>query len=299
MKLVRKIIHWVVPGESNNQKSKAIHASGLLTLKLLLVSVQVGIYLFSTGSLPKVLGYAANIAPSEVIELTNRKRVEAGLSPLTENAVLSEAALAKGKDMLANDYWAHVSPDGTQPWYFFTSLGYSYRYAGENLARDFSNPTSVVEAWIASPSHRDNLLSSNYKEIGIGVVEGDLNGVDTTIVVQFFGTKYVDKVSSPIAGVDSEKTGLEEDVALAPVETLALVEETGAGVEETKFISPFGTTKGVSLLVVGGLLSVLSVDAVVVNRRRIKRIGGRTLAHMAFLGMILSLVLILKAGKIL
>ena len=64
-------------------------------------------------------------------------------------------------------------------------------------------------------------------------------------------------------------------------------------------ISPFTTTKGTSLMVIGTLLLVLVVDAVVVNRRRIVRASGRSLAHISFLGMILAIVLILKAGAIL
>ena len=103
--------------------------------------------------------------------------------------------------MIDRDYWAHVAPDGTQPWKFFTSFGYKYRYAGENLARDFSNASSAMDAWMNSPTHKENILNPKYKEIGIGVVEGDLAGTDTTIIVQFFGATYADKVVQPIAQV--------------------------------------------------------------------------------------------------
>src|SRR3972149_10673467 len=191
MKFIEHLAHLFVPRQSNNHKAKLLHPSSLTTLVLVLAVFQLSItFLPSFGE--KVLGYAANISPDEVIRLTNEKRVANGFSPLTTNAVLSQAAQAKGADMLNKDYWAHVAPDGTQPWYFFTNFGYKYRYAGENLARDFQNPTSAVEAWMASPSHKENLLSSKYKEIGIAVVEGDLAGVDTTIIVQFFGTNLVD-----------------------------------------------------------------------------------------------------------
>jgi len=62
--------------------------------------------------------------------------------------------------------------------------------------------------------------------------------------------------------------------------------------------SPFSVSKNLSLAVTGILLLVLSVDLIVVRRRRIARIGGRTLAHLAFFGMILAVILILKAGQI-
>jgi len=81
------------------------------------------------------------------------QRVSVGLLPLEANATLAQAAQAKAADMLNNNYWAHVSPDGTQPWSFFVNAGYSYRYAGENLARDFTNPASAVDAWMASPTN--------------------------------------------------------------------------------------------------------------------------------------------------
>jgi len=144
MKLARKLRHIFLPHESNNHKPKLFHSSGLLFLKVLLISVQVLLFVLARAPSPRILGYAANISPSEVIRLTNEKRSQAGLNPLTENSLLSQAALAKGTDMLNKDYWAHISPDGVQPWTFFVNAGYGYRYAGENLARDFSNPSSAV-----------------------------------------------------------------------------------------------------------------------------------------------------------
>src|SRR3990167_5411836 len=172
MKFAHRIAHLVWPRESNNQKAKLLHSSSLTFLVLVLVLFQGFITLFPKFG-PDILGYAANISPDEVIRLTNEKRAQNGLPPLVQNSTLSAAAQAKGADMINKDYWAHVSPNGTQPWKFFMDFGYRYRYAGENLARDFSNASSAVDAWMASPSHRGNMLSAKYKEIGIGVVEGD------------------------------------------------------------------------------------------------------------------------------
>lgn len=215
--------------------------------------------------------------------------------------------------MLNKDYWAHVAPDGTQPWRFFTDFGYRYRYAGENLARDFTNPSSAVDAWMASPSHKENLLSPKYKEIGVAVVEGDLAGVDTTLIVQFFGTNYVDTIApTPIAQVTPTPvitstpvpTQVFPSIVTATPSPLASPSEA-AGLtvltaeKPTVLISPFNTTKTVSLAIVVVLLGVLVIDGVVTSRRRIARIGGRTFAHLSFLGMILAIVLILKAGQVL
>ncbi|KKU64317.1 MAG: hypothetical protein UX88_C0014G0009 [Candidatus Woesebacteria bacterium GW2011_GWC2_47_16] len=298
MKLFYKLAHLFFPRESNNHKAKILHLSGLTIVTSLLIFYQV-ILTFLPQLGPRILGYAANISADEVIRLTNEKRVAVGLAPLQLNSTLSQAAQAKGVDMLNKDYWAHVAPDGTQPWKFFIDFGYKYRYAGENLARDFSNAASAVDAWMASPSHKENMLSPKYREIGIGVVEGDLAGVDTTIVVQFFGATYADTVPAPVAKV----TPSPKPVVLATPQptaaplAVALFSPTPTPISRV-LISPFSSTKGISLATVGLLLGVLVIDGVVTSRRRIVRIGGRTFAHLAFLGMILAIALILKAGQI-
>src|SRR5258708_28727960 len=155
--MLEVLAHLFVPRFSNNHKAKLIHSSSLTFLILFLLVFQFAIkHVPVTTKIGQVLGYAANISPSEVIRLTNQKRAENGLSPVTENPVLDKAALAKGTDILNKGYWAHVAPDGTQPWAFFTIFGYNYPYAGENLSRKFSNPSSAVGSSMASPSHRPN-----------------------------------------------------------------------------------------------------------------------------------------------
>lgn len=298
MKFIGKLAHLFFPRESNNHKAKILHPSGLVIVTFALIFYQAFLtFLPQVG--PRVLGYAANISPDEVIRLTNEKRVAAGLAPLQINPTLSQAAQAKGVDMINKDYWAHVSPDGLTPWKFFVDFGYKYRYAGENLARDFSNASSAVDAWMASSSHRENMLSSKYKEIGIGVVEGDLAGVDTTIIVQFFGSTYADIVPAPVAKLTPTPAPVVLATPQPTVAPLAVSFLTPTPTPISRvLISPFSSTKGISLATVGLLLGVLVVDGIVTSRRRIVRIGGRTFAHLAFLGMILAIALILKAGQI-
>lgn len=298
MKFVHKIAHLLLPRESNNQKAKLLHNSSLALITVGLVLLRLTLSYFPHFA-PRILGYAANISPDEVIRLTNEKRVENGLPPLTQNPTLSQAAQAKGADMLSKGYWAHIAPDGTTPWKFFLDFGYKYRYAGENLARDFQNPSSAVDAWMNSPSHKENMLSSKYKEIGVAVVEGNLAGIDSTIIVQFFGTKYTDTI--PIAPIAEVRP---TTIQSGPTPTPTPIESGStaflSSVQEAKvLISPFNTTKTVSITVVGVLLGVLAIDGVVTSRRKIARIGGRTFAHLSFLGMILAIIIILKAGQVL
>ncbi|MBU0569640.1 CAP domain-containing protein, partial [Patescibacteria group bacterium] len=261
----------------------------------------------------------ANIPPSQIISLTNQQRTEMGLNVLEYNPLLESAARAKAEHMLANDYWAHIAPDGTEPWGFFTDSGYQYRYAGENLARDFSNPDSAIGAWMASPSHRENLLSGKYHEIGVAVVEGDLDGVDTTIIVQLFGTKLNAAISDvpiveakpqtvasvlPAEELDSSAPMIEvAQVVPEDITEAELISSTDPAYEEASgfkvLISPFNSTKNIALVIVGILFVILVVDGIVISRNKIPRIGGRTFAHLAFLGMITALVLIARVGQIL
>ena len=198
MEFFKLLRHLFIPHESNNQKAKLLHPSSLLLIAVGLIAFQL-VLGFVHKAFPQVLGYAANISPSEVIRLTNTQRVANGLGALSENSTLDGAALAKGNDMLAKGYWAHFAPDGTSPWSFFLKFGYKYKYAGENLARDFPDAVSAVNAWMNSPSHKENILNPNYSEIGIGVVEGSLAGADTTIIVQFFGAPLSGEVTIPVA----------------------------------------------------------------------------------------------------
>ena len=188
--------HAFLPGKSNNQRPKILHPAGL--------SILVAIFLlnFSLRTLVTylpgfVLGFSSSITVDEVVNLSNQERTKAGLSTLSTDPLLSQAAYNKALDMFGQNYWAHVSPTGTQPWTFIKNAGYSYRFAGENLARDFSDSTSVVNAWMGSPSHRENLLSDKYSNIGVAVVDGTLQGVETRLVVQMFGTP----TPAPIAQV--------------------------------------------------------------------------------------------------
>ena len=206
--------HFLLPRYSNNQKAKILHSESIFILILFLIFGQVFINYFPEIGI-RVLGYASQISPDEVIRLTNERRISAGIPVLTYNAQLASAAKAKGDDMLAKDYWAHVAPDGTQPWKFFNDVGYKYKYAGENLAKDFSSPQAAVDAWMASPSHKENLLSSKYTEIGIAVVEGDMSGVDTTIIVQLFGTRYTGSIASVTTNVSAKSDQpIKENVSL-------------------------------------------------------------------------------------
>lgn len=135
--------------------------------------------------------YSAAVLNSDIVAFTNIERARNELNSLTENSVLNAAAQAKANDMAAKGYFSHTGPGGELPWSWFVAAGYDYRYAGENLAVRFSDSREVVNAWMASPTHKANIVKSQYTEIGIGVADGTYQGQPVTFVVQFFATPSV------------------------------------------------------------------------------------------------------------
>lgn len=132
---------------------------------------------------------ASSITETNIFNLTNNERSKNGLSGLSWNYKLVQAARAKAQDMIDKDYFSHTSPDGRTPWNFITATGYNYIYAGENLGINFTSSEALMSAWMASGGHRANILSGNFKELGVGVVTGEYQGYTTTVVVQMFGAQ--------------------------------------------------------------------------------------------------------------
>ncbi len=139
--------------------------------------------------LPASQAVASEISPKSVIQLVNKERFSQGLNVLTENSILDKAAQNKLSDMIEKNYFAHTSPAGLSPWHWIEKSGYDYQYAGENLAINFTNTEDQHKAWMASATHRKNILNSGYKEIGVAVAEGTAEGHTSIITVQFFGTQ--------------------------------------------------------------------------------------------------------------
>lgn len=128
------------------------------------------------------------LALENFLQATNEARVANGVSALQLSAKLNQAAQAKMNDMIANNYWDHFRPsDHKAPWDYIQEAGYRYHFAGENLARGFQTPKGITLAWLASPTHRENLLSQNYQEVGFatGLVL-DADGHPLLITVQLF-----------------------------------------------------------------------------------------------------------------
>ncbi len=98
--------------------------------------------------------------------------------------------------MAENEYFAHTSPEGVTPWYWFEKVGYDYNFAGENLAVNFTEAERVDQAWMDSPSHRRNIINERFEDIGIATAEGRYRGRRAYFVVQLFGTRAPETVET-------------------------------------------------------------------------------------------------------
>ena len=114
-----------------------------------------------------------------ILCLHNQVRAEHGLPLLRENRRLRRAALGHSRQMVAEGFFEHTTPDGVsmvdrilRSRYVRRNQGWAF---GENLAWGtgaFGTPRGAVEAWMDSPGHRANVLKRSYRELGVGVVLG-------------------------------------------------------------------------------------------------------------------------------
>ncbi len=303
--MLKKIwTHYFFPQERNNHRASILKPNFLfffLALYLLNQSVIKTLVMVKPG----ILGYSSEITYQKVLEQTNNERKKAGLGELEYNSTLSLSAQKKAEDMFKNDYWAHTSPQGKTPWTFFSSAGYKYSIAGENLAKDFYNTDSLIKAWMNSPTHKDNIINSKYEEIGIAVVNGTLGGIKTTLVVQHFGTPLVavqpaPKNTSKQLGAAIEPEIINEPVSEAVPQTVPqIIPPTDAVIQNSnKLISPLALSKIFSSIIFIVLVTVLFIDGFITIKKNTRRLTGSTAGHIGFLIFIFLLILYNQQGSI-
>lgn len=176
--------NFLLPSKHNNYTPHLLRRSSLLIYVLV-------IFLFNVffGQLDFNTSYAA-VDAGTLYSLHNSNRSANGLSGLTVNSQLVSSATSKAQAMLNADCWSHYCPPGTSPWSFILGAGYQYVYAGENLGEGFTNSATLMNAWMNSPTHRANVLSGNFTEIGIGFAYGNFQGnPNNTVVVVHFGSR--------------------------------------------------------------------------------------------------------------
>lgn len=155
----------------------------LIAVLVLLVSSLV----LSSSFRTKVSDSLSAIYAAVLVNLTNQNRIANNVAELKTNPILEKAAQMKADDMASKSYFAHNTPDGKTPWYWFEQAGYKYTYAGENLAVNFENSEDVENAWMNSRGHFLNIMNPKFTEIGIATSTGIYKGRTAIFVVQMFG----------------------------------------------------------------------------------------------------------------
>jgi uncharacterized protein YkwD len=234
--LIQKVVVYCFYLNMDIKQSKP-YSMDRLQKAALSVMVVLTLVTFVGANLQAVLWQSSEwlvstVLPATVVDLTNKERSNLNQVPLRRNTTLDAAATLKAKHMAKNEYFSHFSPDGVSPWYWFDQSGYVYAHAGENLAIHFTDSTQVVDAWMDSPTHRENIVNTSYTEIGVGTAKGKYEGYDTVYVVQLFGSPGVAQVvvepeiPNPVVTEPVELALLSEDI---PVETApSVLAETDA-----------------------------------------------------------------------
>lgn len=331
-----KLRHFFLPHPDTHQKAHLLKPVAILFYIFIFLTFNLSIS-FVTWVKPGLLGVAANLNYKEIINLVNEQRNKNGLPLLIEDARLNVAAYNKAKNMYEENYWAHYSPSGKDPWQFITGAGYKFIYAGENLAKNFYSPQDVMAAWMASPTHRENILNSHYKDIGISVVEGTLDGQPTVLIVQEFGSsrEYTaqggqpqsevnsvtlkqepdpisapTQIPSPIATVEPKETEnllTQEEVSIQqtqekpiiPSTVIASQPPTKIASQKTFVFDPYLFIKNIGISLFSLLLILILIDLYIIRRRVVQRISSHHLLHVLFLAISLSLLINIGRGTIL
>jgi uncharacterized protein YkwD len=171
-----------------------------LALVIRLVTLSTSPSLAIASTLPDSAGDQANvqvatqlispISEAAFLDETNIARSDSGLPILHTSVPLTHAAQAKIADMQERGYWDHFRPiDKKAPWDFIRESGYQYSVAGENLARGYKTAHGITEAWLASPSHRANLLSPKYDDVGFATGYIETSEGKVLLTVQMFGSR--------------------------------------------------------------------------------------------------------------
>ena len=186
-------------------------AVGLLMLK---IGISAAVFLWPPAATPTIAGSAG---AQTLIDLTNAYRQGLDLPQLIVNSRLTQAAVNKAKNILAEQYFSHTSPEGKKFSDWIKEVNYAYFYVGENLAIDFSSPQDTFSAWLNSPTHKANIVRPEFQEIGVADLTGKFNGRETSVVVQIFGSRVLG-ANEATAGIDNVTTNVDDYFAQPSVQ---------------------------------------------------------------------------------
>lgn len=265
-KMWRGFRKWFVPHEGNDHKPHILRPRTVAAVCAIAIAVE---FLFLSGiSLPELRQpFLGDIVVSALTQGTNQARVQDGLPPLQVSPLLTEVARDKVNDMVKNDYFAHTSPSGLSPWYWFEKVGYHFSYAGENLAVNFTDSQDVTNAWLNSPEHRANILSGNFTQIGIAVATGTFDGQPAVYVAEEFGTPALQSVTTsplPAAPIAAAPSAPQRTVTQPKAEpTVVATSGTRTPLSEQTFVAVKGISTEATSVMNAGSAATASLPAAV------------------------------------
>jgi len=209
---MRKVRNFLIPHQDNGYVPHIFSERVSVGLIVFVVLIY-GTSLISTLTV-RMQDQVGAVYASVLVDMTNVARAETALPTLSVSPVLTAAATEKVNDMVKNTYFAHTSPYGITPWYWFDSVGYKFSYAGENLAVGYTESEQVQSGWLNSPTHKANIMSANFTEIGIAVADGYHKGKPATYVVQMFGKPKAKK--TPIVVINTAEANTETKTEIKP-----------------------------------------------------------------------------------
>ena len=184
------LLHFFIPTAKNNYHAHAVRHKTLAFIGILTIALKISLTASLFFIYPSVAEFS-QITSESMLNLTNQARTENNLGELTPSQELSMAARMHAQDMIIHDYFEHTSPDGQEFTNWINQVNYQYQVVGENLAIDFHNAESIHQALMDSSAHQENILNQEFDEIGLAVVEGEIDNKKTTVLVQMFGKRGV------------------------------------------------------------------------------------------------------------
>ena len=220
------MLDFIIPSEKNGYKAHFIKIPALI-----LITIFLALFNLLAKSSISAQDYTNTINSENLLIEHNKLRESNNLPSLKLNAILINSALSKAQEMLETNCWSHFCPPGVDPWKYFDDAGYIYVYAGENLAEGFTSLDEVMNAWMNSKTHRENILKKEFQEVGFGIISGSYqNRANNLIIVAHFGTQ----ASYVSADVNSNNINI---LSPKPNETI-----------DSNFINVNGEAKGVNNL---------------------------------------------------
>lgn len=278
-----------IPHEGNEHRPHVLRDLSTRNIVAVIIFLEIFTFLIPVLAHLNTTGGMAAVLPAVLASLTNDERQSQNLKTLTVSSTLNKAAEMKAQDMAAKSYFAHTSPEGKTPWYWLEQVGYSYQYAGENLAINFSDSKDVTNAWMASPTHQANIVKGNYTEIGTGVASGIYKGKETIFVAQVYANPLPKVVSKPkpalppspikkttIKVTPKVATNVKEPTNVLGAEVATETSNTGVAPVETVlqptfwqklFTSP-RNTMNIILFIVFGIIGVTLLLYVIVKAKQ-------------------------------